>query len=175
MSNPAAESNVAVEPNVAVESNVAAEPNVVSQPHTAAAQPERRPRSGCGAAIVRDGRILLIQRLREPEAGAWGLPGGKVDWMETVEHAIRREVREELGIDLGATMLLCVVDHFEPALEQHWISPVRLATEFTGTPMLCEPEKHAAFAWYPLDALPQELTASTLAALSALAASSPRP
>jgi ADP-ribose pyrophosphatase YjhB (NUDIX family) len=32
--------------------------------------------------VIRDGRILLIQRRKQPEAGAWGLPGGKVDWME---------------------------------------------------------------------------------------------
>ncbi|MFZ4894433.1 NUDIX hydrolase [Plantibacter sp. Mn2098] len=133
----------------------------------------RQPRSGCGAAIVQEGRIMLLQRLRDPEAGCWGLPGGKIDWMETVEHAIRREVEEELGIELGTTTLLCVVDHFEPELGQHWISPVHLATDFTGEPQLREPEKHAAFAWFALDSLPTELTSSTTAALAALAARAP--
>jgi 8-oxo-dGTP diphosphatase len=173
MSNtPAAPSTaVPAEPN-AIAGPISADDAAIAESGTDGGVParagERQPRSGCGAAIVQDGRILLIQRLREPEAGAWGLPGGKVDWMETVEHAIRREVQEELGIDLGPTTLLCVVDHFEPALEQHWISPVHLATEFTGAPMLREPEKHAAFGWYPLDALPAVLTASTRAALLAL-------
>lgn len=38
----------------------------------------QKPEAGCGAAILDgQGRLLLIQRLREPEAGAWGLPGGK--------------------------------------------------------------------------------------------------
>ncbi len=40
------------------------------------------PRLGCGAAIIQDGEVLLIQRRCEPEAGHWGLPGGKVDWLE---------------------------------------------------------------------------------------------
>ena len=51
---------------------------------------ERKPEAGCGAAIRdAEGRILLIQRMREPEAGAWGLgpgawglPGGKIDFGE---------------------------------------------------------------------------------------------
>ena len=55
--------------------------------------------AGCGAAI-RDGsgRLLLIQRLKEPEAGAWGLPGGKIDFGERSEDTARREIEEELGI-----------------------------------------------------------------------------
>jgi ADP-ribose pyrophosphatase YjhB (NUDIX family) len=48
----------------------------------------RAPRLGCGAAILRAGRLLLVQRRRPPEAGHWGLPGGKVDWLETVPAAV---------------------------------------------------------------------------------------
>lgn len=56
------------------------------------------PRLGCGAAIVIDGRILLVRRLRDPEAGRWGLPGGKVDLYETVAAAIEREIKPTLTI-----------------------------------------------------------------------------
>lgn len=129
-----------------------------------------RPRSGCGVAIVRDGQILLLKRRREPEAGYWGIPGGKVEWMERLEDAVRREGLEETGLVLGELELLCVVDHFEPALQQHWISPVYLAAETTGEPELREPEKHAGLAWFPLDRLPERVTVSTLAAVAALTA-----
>lgn len=128
------------------------------------------PRLGCGAAIVQDGRILLIQRLREPEALHWGLPGGKVDWLEPVEQAVKREILEELGIHLGALELLCVVDQIDPNTPEHWLAPVYLAEQFDGTPRLVEPEKHAAFAWFALDALPAPLTAATRAALPRLLA-----
>ena len=61
-----------------------------------------RPEAGCGAAIHdEDGRLLLIQRLKEPEAGAWGLPGGKVDFGERAEDTARREITEELGVEIG--------------------------------------------------------------------------
>ncbi|MCT7919676.1 NUDIX domain-containing protein [Burkholderia pseudomallei] len=69
-------------------------------------QHTEQPRVGCGAAIVRDGRILLIKRKRAPEAGCWGLPGGKVDWLEPVERAVCREIEEELGIALERATLL---------------------------------------------------------------------
>lgn len=59
------------------------------------------PLVGCGAAIVDGSRILLVKRRRQPEAGHWGLPGGKVDWLERVEHAVIREIREELGVELA--------------------------------------------------------------------------
>jgi len=138
-------------------------------PHAAAAEPPvRRPRSGCGVAIIRDGHILLLQRLRDPEAGRWGIPGGKVDWMERLEDAIRREAVEETGLELGAIELLCVVDHFERALHQHWISPVYLAAGTVGEPVLREPEKHGAIGWFPLDQLPDAVTVSTTAAVSAI-------
>lgn len=74
-------------------------------------QHTEQPRVGCGAAIVRDGRILLIKRKRAPEAGCWGLPGGKVDWLEPVERAVCREIEEELGIALERATLLCVGSH----------------------------------------------------------------
>ena len=60
----------------------------------------RAPGVGCGAAIVRDGRLLLVKRRQAPEAGHWSLPGGKVDFGERVEDAVRRErSREEVGVD----------------------------------------------------------------------------
>ena len=86
-----------------------------------------QPRLGCGAAIVQDGRLLLVRRLREPEAGCWGLPGGKVDWLEPVEQAVRREIEEELAIRLTSLTLLCVVDQIDPARGEHWLAPVYLA------------------------------------------------
>ncbi|MER6079704.1 (deoxy)nucleoside triphosphate pyrophosphohydrolase [Streptomyces sp. NPDC001833] len=53
-----------------------------------------------GAALLDTGRLLAARRSAPPElAGRWELPGGKVEPGETPEHALERELREELGIE----------------------------------------------------------------------------
>ena len=54
------------------------------------------------------GYVLLIRRKYEPFRGCYALPGGFVDVGETVEHACRRELKEETGLDVGALRLIGV-------------------------------------------------------------------
>jgi ADP-ribose pyrophosphatase YjhB (NUDIX family) len=125
----------------------------------------RIPRVGCGAAILRGGKLLLVSRRREPEAGHWGLPGGKVDWLEPVPAAVAREIAEELGIAIGPTRLLCVVDQIDPEKGEHWVAPVYLVKEVEGEPCVLEPAALAACEWFSLDQLPEPLTQATRVAL----------
>jgi 8-oxo-dGTP diphosphatase len=126
------------------------------------------PRLGVGACIVRDGRLLLFRRLRAPEKGCWSIPGGKVDFLEPVEDALRREAAEETGLVLGPLRLLCASDLIDPDGPEHWLSPIYLAESFTGEPVLLEPEKHEGLDWFALDALPAPLSVAVRAALPAL-------
>jgi ADP-ribose pyrophosphatase YjhB (NUDIX family) len=61
---------------------------------------------GVAAILEFDGRIILIRRGREPGKGKLDLPGGFADPGENAEEAIRREVKEELKIDIGAVTYL---------------------------------------------------------------------
>lgn len=134
--------------------------------------PDLRPRVGCGAFIRRaDGHLLLVQRGRAPEQGHWGLPGGKVDWMETVENAVVREVLEETGLHVHLQRVLCIVSYFEPDLTppEHWVAPVYLAAiQGSEHAVRREPEAILAIGWFALDALPTPLTTSTVQALQHL-------
>lgn len=119
--------------------------------------------AGCGAAITdAEGRILLIQRLKEPEAGAWGLPGGKVDFGERAEDTARREIQEELGIDIELTGLACIAETIDAGDGRHWVAPVYSARILAGTPQVMEPEKHGGWGWFALDALPAPLTSPAM-------------
>ena len=127
------------------------------------------PGVGCGAAIVRDGRLLLVKRLTRPEAGCWSLPGGKVDFLERVADAVMREIREEIGVAIALERPLGLVEMI--GLDgQHWVSPIYLATIVAGEPWNCEPTKHEDVAWFPLDDPPAPLSLAARDAIAALAA-----
>ncbi len=123
------------------------------------------PRVGCGAAIVRDGRLLLVKRVKPPEAGAWSLPGGKVDFMERVEDAIRREIFEETGLSVRLVRPLRLVEMMGEG--QHWVSPVWLA-EAEGEAENREPEKAEALGWFSLDAPPAPISQAAREAIAEL-------
>jgi NAD+ diphosphatase len=56
----------------------------------------------CNAVIITNdsGEIMLVERRTDPFAGKWDLPGGFIDLDEDLEGSIRREIREELGVEL---------------------------------------------------------------------------
>jgi 8-oxo-dGTP diphosphatase len=61
-----------------------------------------RPQLAVSAAIFRDGKVLLVRRARSPSKGVYSLPGGRVEFGETLHAALHREVAEEtsLGIEI---------------------------------------------------------------------------
>ncbi len=71
----------------------------------------------CVGAIIRDteGRLLLIQRGHPPSEGLWSLPGGRVEEDETDADALRREIREETGLEIqvGALAGTAVIGYYE--------------------------------------------------------------
>jgi len=116
---------------------------------------------GVGAIIVDNrGRLFLARRgpKAKNERGLWEFPGGSVEFGETMADALRREMREEFGIEIAVGKLLDVVDHILEEEKQHWVSPTFLCTIAAGEPHIREPEKCAEIGWFPPDAVPQELT-----------------
>lgn len=126
------------------------------------------PRVGCGAAIMKGDQLLLVQRRRTPEAGCWGLPGGKVDPFERVDDATVREIHEELGIIIRPAKLLFVVDQIDCAEGQHWSALVFSIGHYEGTPAIMEPEALSDLGSFDVDNLPGALTEATKQAVAAM-------
>jgi len=95
--------------------------------------------------------IVLIERLNEPKGLA--LPGGFVDIGETVEHAVVREMREELTLDVTIESLLGVYSDPSRDSRFHCVSIVYVCKAL-GIPSGADDAKEAFV--YPLDKLPIE-------------------
>jgi 8-oxo-dGTP diphosphatase len=65
---------------------------------------------GVGAVVVHQGRVLLVQRGREPLKGKWSLPGGMLELGESLTQGVVREVQEETGLDVEAIELIELID-----------------------------------------------------------------
>lgn len=64
------------------------------------------------ALLTSRGRVFMVRRARgRPLAGQWEFPGGKVELGESPEDAIRRELREELGLAVGRLALFGAYSH----------------------------------------------------------------
>ena len=66
---------------------------------TSPVQPSH-PQLAVSAVIFRDGKILLVRRAKSPAKGFYSLPGGRVEFGETLHAALHREVDEETGLEI---------------------------------------------------------------------------
>src|ERR1700712_1020800 len=63
--------------------------------------PAFRPQLAVSSAIFRDGKVLLVRRSRSPGKGFYSLPGGRVEFGESLHAALHREVDEETGLKIA--------------------------------------------------------------------------
>jgi 8-oxo-dGTP diphosphatase len=110
------------------------------------------PLVGVGALIHdRDGRVLLIKRKFEPNKGRWSLPGGLLETGEALLEAGRREVREEVGVDIVVEKLFQVSEEIirdsEGKTRFHFILVDFLASlDPEGTTIVLN-EESESFVW----------------------------
>jgi 8-oxo-dGTP diphosphatase len=70
--------------------------------------------------VFRDGKLLITQRCKGTHlAGLWEFPGGKRETNETYEECLRRELREELGIEVEVRELIESISHDYPEKSVH--------------------------------------------------------
>jgi ADP-ribose pyrophosphatase YjhB (NUDIX family) len=111
----------------------------------------RRFTATAGALIFdSDNRILLLDHVFRPDSG-WGIPGGFLNRGEQPEAGLRRELREEVGLELDSVELL-----FTRSLYRQRQIEIYFRAKAIGTPRPRGLEIKRA-QWFPLDALPEEL------------------
>ncbi len=84
-----------------------------------------QPMVGVGAIIFRGTEVLLVKRGHEPALGKWSIPGGLVELGESLDMAIRREVMEEVGLEIKVIDLVAALDRImfddNSRIEYHYI------------------------------------------------------
>ena len=94
------------------------------------------------AAIIRDGRVLIVRRARPPAHGVYTLPGGVVELGETLEEAIVREVQEETALEIEPVGLAgyrqAIARDASGKIERHFVILPFAARWLAGEPSLNE-------------------------------------
>ncbi|HSW04030.1 nucleotide triphosphate diphosphatase NUDT15 [Aquabacterium sp.] len=117
------------------------------------------PLVGIGAIVLRQGRVLLGQRRGAHGAGTWALPGGHLEYGETVEQCARREVAEETGLALDHIVHGPYTSDVFEAVGKHYVTLFVLAACADGEPALREPDKCSRWDWFRWSELPTPLFA----------------
>jgi 8-oxo-dGTP diphosphatase len=102
----------------------------------------QRPYLAVSAAIVRDGKVLVVRRARNPALSLYTLPGGAVETGETLMQAVTREVREETALEIEPVALAghreAIVRDAQGRVERHFVILCFAARWLSGEPVLNE-------------------------------------
>jgi 8-oxo-dGTP diphosphatase len=100
----------------------------------------QRPFLAVSAAILRHGKVLIVRRARKPALGVYTLPGGVVEAGETLEEAVRREVREETALDIEPVTLAghreVIIRDAQGRTERHFVILCFASRWLAGEPQL---------------------------------------
>lgn len=105
--------------------------------------------------LQQGGEICLLRRISTGWMdGCFSLPAGGLESGETIRAAAVREAREEVGVRIDPAALRYVHTLHSVTEGRDWVGHFFAATNWHGTPVVCEPEKHADLIWRPISDLP---------------------
>ena len=121
-------------------------------------------RIGGGILILNENNEALLMKRgagASNETDYWTQPGGTIEFGEKALDGLKREIKEELDVEVEIWGYLPHVDHIIEKEEQHWVAIIYLAKIKSGTPKIMESEKCSELKWFDIKKLPRKLTQST--------------
>ena len=115
--------------------------------------------------LNKQGEVLLGKRNDDAEKassdlhgeGTWTMPGGKLDFQETLKDGACRELFEEIGVKVGPDELKLISVSDEIVPDNHYVTIGFLVENFGEVPRTMEPEEIIEWKWYNLDNLPEKV------------------
>ena len=118
---------------------------------------EEQPRVGVGVIVLRGERVLLGKRKGAHGAGTWALPGGHLEFGESVSACAVRETEEETGLRIQVVGQGPYTNDVMPTERKHYVTVFVLARSELGEPKVREPDKCEGWSWFAWSELPNNL------------------
>ncbi len=126
----------------------------------------KKPGVGVGVMILQNRKVLLGRRHDDPQKadsqlhgeGTWTMPGGKLDFQESLRGAAEREVFEEIGLKIDKNKLQFISLSNDSVKDAHFVTIGFLYGEpLTAEPKVMEPDEIVEWQWFDLDDLPKNI------------------
>lgn len=109
-----------------------------------------------GVIVFKEDKILLGKRCGKHATGEYSFPGGRIDYMESFENAIKRETEEEAGIKIKNIKFQCVAN-INRYSYRHDITVGFIAEWESGDVRTDPDERIGEWGWYDIDSLPEPI------------------
>jgi len=115
-------------------------------------------RVGMAAIIKRDGKILMHKRKGKHASNVWAFPRGHLEFMESFEEGIRREIIEETGLEVGKiSQPVAITREFYDKENKSYVTLFMVAEYLGGEAQIMEPDKCEQWKWFGKEEVPKEL------------------
>ena len=121
-----------------------------------AEEKKKNPQACVGVMIFKDGKVLMGKRCGIHAPGEYAFPGGRIEYMESFEDAIKRETEEEAGIKIK-NIKFSNVANIGRYSYRHDITVHFVADWESGEPRTLPEERIGDWAWYDLKNLPEPI------------------
>lgn len=116
---------------------------------------DKKVKIGCEVFVIKNNKLLLGKRKNCYGEGSWGLPGGHLEYGETLVECAKRELREELGIEASSLILIAVNENIDE--RAHYLHYSFTIENFTGDIQNKEPQFCYEWQFFAFNDLPEYL------------------
>lgn len=120
---------------------------------------EQLPKVGVGVMVLKEGKVLVGRRKGAHGAGEYAWPGGHLEHLESITGCVRREVKEETGMEVENIRFLRLMNMTAYA-PKHYVDIAMVCDWKSGEPEVREPDKVEGWEWRNLDDMPEPLFAA---------------